>query len=330
MNGVNKYVLLPFAALSFLFLLVAATQPTTPLRNAFLQSDLNGNGKSITNVATIKAANFLGGGSGLTNLNINGLSSTNNVLVAPRVELTNSTAPMIIHNSPNGVDLALLRFKIQSGAADVGGFNWLLTSGYLQLSVDQISGPSFGGIMAFNDGEVDFDELVTAPGFSGSFSGNGSGLSSLNAANITSGIVPANSISLYVQGTENLMGGNYTMTITSTDLASGFGLTTPTTGIYIAMGSVVVKYVGATYAGAQTMTFNWRRTNNTPGNITTGLPVELPVLTTFTGGNTVAMPPIAFNATAGDVITIFGVLSAAPSAGSVQITAASMTLLRVQ
>lgn len=155
--------------------------------------------------------------------------------------------------------------------------------------------------------------------FSAVGSGNGSGFSNVTAVvtNFTS----------YAAGTA------YTLTATPAQLA--FGTTSPSitiqnAGTYLIRGTVGVKYVSATYAGAQTITLKLRRTNNTAADITSGSrAVELPVLTTFTGGDVISPPEVVYTATAGDIVQLFGSVSATPSAGSVTTDSAEIVAIRL-
>jgi len=128
-------------------------------------------------------------------------------------------------------------------------------------------------------------------------------------------------------------GTAYTLTITPAQLA--FGTTSPSItiangGTYLITAGVGVKYAAATYAGAQTVTLKLRRTNNTAADLSNGSrAVELPVLTSFTGGDFVATPTVVYTATAGDIIQIFGSVSATPSAGSVQTDSAEIVAIRL-
>jgi hypothetical protein len=154
----------------------------------------------------------------------------------------------------------------------------------------------------------------------GIFSGNGVGLTNLPTPIVTN-------FTTYATGTA--------YTLTGSSAALDFGTTDPVltinqAGTYLIQGHVGVLYSGATYAGAQTVMFKFRRTNNTAADLTNGsIATELPVLTTFTGGDSVSMPSIVYTATSGDTVTVFGILSATPSVGSVQANACDITAIRL-
>jgi hypothetical protein len=144
----------------------------------------------------------------------------------------------------------------------------------------------------------------------------------------SAGLCPINTnFTSYASGTA------YTLTATPAQLA--FGTTSPSitiqnAGTYLITSGIGVKYAGATYAGAQTITLKLRRTNNTAADLSNGSrAVELPVLTSFTGGDFVATPTVIYQATVGDIIQIFGSVSATPSAGSVQTDSAEIVAIRL-
>jgi len=159
---------------------------------------------------------------------------------------------------------------------------------------------------------------------SGAYYGNGLGLS-----NVTVNMTWTNSTNFtaYASGTA--------YTITGSSAALDFGTTDPVltinqAGTYLIQSNVGVKYSGATYAAPQTVTFKLRRTNNTAADLTNGSrAVELPVLTTFTGGDVMTLPPVIYTATSGDAITIFGILSATPAAGSVLADSAELVAIKL-
>lgn len=129
-------------------------------------------------------------------------------------------------------------------------------------------------------------------------------------------------------------GTAYTVTTTMTNLA--FATTSPSitlsaAGTYSLRAVVGVKYNGATYAGAQTLQLQMQRTNNTPSTIGNKIRnVELPVLTAFTGGDTMTLVEVFYVASAGDSVVIQAAVSAAPSAGSVQIDSAEIIAQQIR
>lgn len=158
---------------------------------------------------------------------------------------------------------------------------------------------------------------------------DGSTLTNIASTNITGPVTATiTNFSAYAAGTA--------YTYTGTHAVLHLGTTDPTVtlnqaGTYLITGSVGVKYVGATYAGAQSVTNAFRRTNNTAADLANGKRVtELPVLTTFTGGDVLALPPIIYTAASGDIISIFGALTALPAAGSVVADSAEIVAIRIR
>jgi hypothetical protein len=129
-------------------------------------------------------------------------------------------------------------------------------------------------------------------------------------------------------------GTAYTMTASYANL--DFGTTDPTITLTGASGRAFNVYVdvqtafsGATYAAIQDLAFKARRTNNTAADVGTERGQPIPVMTTLTGrGPSVLIGPIPYT-TAGtdDILTIQGVLSATPSAGSVTVVNATITAI---
>jgi hypothetical protein len=100
-------------------------------------------------------------------------------------------------------------------------------------------------------------------------------------------------------------------------------ITLASAGTYLITGGIVSNYSVATFSSNQTETFNFQRVNNTPAALAGGsIALTLNTVTTYTGsGPSCAMPGIIYTASAGDIIKIYGVLSASPSAGSVTVSA---------
>lgn len=147
----------------------------------------------------------------------------------------------------------------------------------------------------------------------------------------------------------NLLDGsdkNYTKTIaaagtayalTDTAAALDFGTTDPVlvidkAGTYLISGSVNVKYNGATFAAGRTVTIKIRRTNNTAADLTGGTVVTVTgIVTTVTETFAViALGPVVYTTTnTNDSLTIFGDVSVVPTAGSLDVIAASLTAVRL-
>lgn len=192
--------------------------------------------------------------------------------------------------------------------------DWSFVSGGFDI-YDEVLGNVFSIDSA---GEATFAGEVNAGTFLGSFSGNGAGITGVVLTRYTT----------YAAGTA--------YTLTATPAALDFGTTDPTitiavAGTYLIQSGVGVNYNGATYTGTPSMAFKLRRTNNTAADLANGArSVALPVLTSFTGGDAFPLPGVVYTATAGDIVTIFGSVSALPSAGSVTVTSADIVAIRIQ
>lgn len=220
------------------------------------------------------------------------------------------------NGSPNAVDFyGTMFYNAASTWVHMDSFNDVDTINFHGMDFNPVKSDvtSNGGVETY--GGLTVDSL----NMRGILRGNGSGLTNL--------VVSITNNTVYASGTA--------YTLTTSSAALDFGTTDPnltisTSGTYLIHANVGVKYSGATYVGAQTVTFKLRRTNNTAADLTSGSrAVELPVLTTFTGGDVMALPPVIYTATAGDVVTIFGILSATPSAGSVVADSAELVAIRL-
>jgi hypothetical protein len=145
----------------------------------------------------------------------------------------------------------------------------------------------------------------------------------------SAGLCPINTnFTSYASGTA------YTMTITPTQLTFGTtspGITIQNAGTYMISSTTGVKYNGITYAGAQTINLKLRRTNNTPADLTNGgRTVEMPIAAAaFTDGEVMPTPAVIYTATAGDIIQLFGSVSALPGVGTVQTDSAEIVAIRI-
>lgn len=197
----------------------------------------------------------------------------------------------------------------------------LTNSGNIQTATFNSTGAGVVGGSLYLAGAVTVSNNVTVDA-AHSITGNGSGLT---------GVTPT-----ITNFTSYASGSAYTLTGTPAQLT--FGGTSPsitlaTAGTYMIQSNVGLKYGGSTYANAQTVAFKFRRTNNTAADITSGSrTVEMPFLVAgaaFTGGDVMTLPPVIYTATAGDIIQVFGSLSATPPAGSVTTDSAEIIAIRL-
>jgi hypothetical protein len=202
-----------------------------------------------------------------------------------------------------------------------------------------------GGAWFSSDGQINYYYMnggTAAKKFSfgvssGVFQVNGSGglrtVIDTNAVHYGDGSGLTNITPVITNFTSYAAGTAYTLTASAAQLAFGTtspGITIQNAGTYLIQANAGIKYNAATYAGAQTITLKLRRTNNTAADLTNGSrAVELPVLTTFTGGDVMCVPPVVYTASAGDVVQLWGSVSATPSAGSVLSDSAEIVAIRL-
>lgn len=127
-----------------------------------------------------------------------------------------------------------------------------------------------------------------------------------------------------------------TYNLTASSALIDFGTTDPTitiavAGTYRISARAVLAYAGATFAPSQTITMKLRRTNNTAADLTNGgVDFATGIVTLLTAPlaqlNT---PYVVYVATAGDIVSLYGLVGVAPSAGNVTVTAASIHAQRV-
>lgn len=125
--------------------------------------------------------------------------------------------------------------------------------------------------------------------------------------------------------------------LTATPAALDFGTTDPAitiavAGTYMINARVKVDYNGATFAASQDMTFTLRRTNNTAADLTNGesvLGTGVTTIETSTLGY-IDLPTVYYTtANTNDAITIFGDVSVIPSAGSLDVSGAEISAVRL-
>lgn len=132
-------------------------------------------------------------------------------------------------------------------------------------------------------------------------------------------------------------GSGTAYTLTNAAAAVVFGTTSPTitistAGIWLISGGATIDYVGATFAANQTIPVKLRRTNNTATDLASGsvtATAQIITALTFTGPS-VNVPPVVYTtALATDIITLFANVSTLPGAGSITISNAWITALKV-
>jgi hypothetical protein len=99
------------------------------------------------------------------------------------------------------------------------------------------------------------------------------------------------------------------------------------------MAQLQVDYVGATFAAVRNATFNIYRTNNTPGNVPNAQQAfKTAIITTQTyTAEILSIPPVLYTtANNNDVLTLYGGIDVIPSAGSIQVIAASLMAQRIR
>ena len=125
--------------------------------------------------------------------------------------------------------------------------------------------------------------------------------------------------------------------LTATPAALDFGTTDPVVvlnkaGTYAIRAKVRLNYVGPTFAASRTVTIKLRRTNNTAADLTNGTEVVLTAIVTTVTATfmEVVLPEVIYTtANIDDSITLFGDVSATPSAGSLDAVAASIVAVRL-
>lgn len=136
--------------------------------------------------------------------------------------------------------------------------------------------------------------------------------------------------------TQTAYGAGTAYSFTNTAAAIDFGTTDPAivlaaAGTYLLFGQVFIAYAGATVV-AETATVKMRRTNNTAADVGQVVVIDLPVSTTLTNNyGTVLLPPTVYTtANTDDALTLFGNVSAALAAGTINATAVGTSLVALR
>jgi len=127
-------------------------------------------------------------------------------------------------------------------------------------------------------------------------------------------------------GPQSVIASGTAAVLTNTSKLLDFGTTDPSmtltnTGTYRLSCILQVEYNAATVV-AETAAFKLRRTNNTAADLSnTTWTIDLPVATTLTNTyGIITISPIFYSATAGDVLEVWGVVSATLGAGTIDVS----------
>ena len=136
--------------------------------------------------------------------------------------------------------------------------------------------------------------------------------------------------------TQTIVGAGTAYTVTATAAAIALGTTSPVlpalaAGTWLITGSVVINCVGATFAADRTITVKLRRTNNTAADLSNGSVVfGSGIKTVETSSEVIPIQPTIYTTTrADDLVTLFADVSVLPTAGSLTISKANLTAVRI-
>lgn len=151
--------------------------------------------------------------------------------------------------------------------------------------------------------------------------GAGAGVTPSGLQGTNQTLLPA--VSSYVTG------GSQALTNSSVQLLTNS--VTLTQGSWLLIARLRIDYVGTTFAGNQTITIKLREVTNGPADVANTI-VSLATGTPTTITQTFAattFPAVVYSAAANDKIEIFGTVSAAPGAGSVNAVEGSILAVKL-
>jgi hypothetical protein len=228
--------------------------------------------------------------------------------------------------------LLMVAALLGMGAATSLQTLYITSAGVIQSSLVVPTGKS---ITATGSGSIVSTTVTTNANLTGhvTSTGNAAILGSFTRAQLNTAVSDADvggyNLAAYGVGTA--------YALTDTAAAIDFGTTDPVkvldqAGTYLLLASVQVEYTGATVA-AETATLKLRRTNNTAADVTAStVVIDLPAATTLTHTyGVVHLPPVIYTtATTDDSLTIFGNVSAALGAGTIDATATGTSIIAIR
>jgi hypothetical protein len=128
-------------------------------------------------------------------------------------------------------------------------------------------------------------------------------------------------------------GTAYTLTATSAKVT--FGTTSPTVtfleaGTYQVTYNVRTDYVAATLAASRSISYKVRRTNNTATDLANSAKsFNSPIITLLSFSAPALTNTFFYTAVKGDIIELWGSVSVVPTAGSVQVGEANISISKV-
>lgn len=233
----------------------------------------------------------------------------------------NTWFSIFITNSDSASHVVTIPSSISLAAGATVTTATIPASGYLQLTW-RYDGTNY---FVYGDGT----NAVSDTAYASSWNGVVGIAPSKNAIYDAFGAAINYPLTVYAAGTAYVL--------TNSDALVDFGTTDPTkvldkAGTYLISGRAYLKYNAATYAGTQTATVHLRRTNNTAADIPNATTTAtLRIITTITDTvGIMALPPVIYTtANTDDSISVFGSVSAAPAAGSVDVTEASIIAIKL-
>lgn len=293
-------------------------------------------GKQLDVTGTVRATAFVGDGSLLT-----GVSSISGLTTNYIPKASSSTAignGSMIDTGNIGVGTAIPEGRLivyGNGTSTLPTQTWKNSSGTQLMTIRDngnigIGTGTPGALLSLANGlaTIDSTGIITSNASGGIIASGGINVPAGQEYQSAGNRVNYN-LTVYASGTA------YSMT--ASDAAIDFGTTDPSltldkAGTYLLIGRAFLKYNAATYAGSQTATVKLRRTNNTAADVTSATTtVTLRIITTITDSvGVISIPAVIYTTSnSDDVISAYGSLSATPSAGSVDVSEASIVAIRL-
>lgn len=130
------------------------------------------------------------------------------------------------------------------------------------------------------------------------------------------------------------VGANYSLTTGFANIV--FGTSNPSftidiPGRYLVNANVQINYSGATFAGVQNVNCKVVRTNNDAVDLTSSVGLSTNVVTTLTAQcGVINCPQVIYSTSnSNDILTIQGIVATAPSVGSLTVSSAVVSAIKI-